>query len=244
MILSKLTRTYRWVVSHELVTLLLLLVIGVGIWGFITIAEEVMEGDSHAIDQRILLSMRVDGDPSDPIGPSWFEEAGRDVTALGSVSALMIFTATLAGYLYVKKQAWVAVFVLLAVLTGTAISTGLKMGFNRPRPELVPHQTRIYTQSFPSGHSAMSSLVYLTLGAVMARAERDRLTKIFMIAVPVVLSVLVGISRVYMGVHWPTDVLAGWLFGMTWAAASWLLFRFLQRRYRLPVEENDQQGLP
>tara|TARA_R110002072_G_scaffold284006_1_gene447791 strand:- start:11936 stop:12664 length:729 start_codon:yes stop_codon:yes gene_type:complete len=229
-------KLYRWILSHEIITLLLLVAIASGAWGFVSIADEVIEGDSRQFDETILLSMRVAGDPSNPIGPSWFEEAGRDVTAMGSVAALSIFTVTMAGYLYLKKQAWVALFVALAIVSGTAVSTLMKSGFDRPRPELVPHETQIYTKSFPSGHSAMSSLVFLTLGAVMARAERDRKTKVFLIAVPVVLSLLVGVSRVYMGVHWPTDVLAGWLFGTTWAAASWLLFRYMQWRYRLRVQ--------
>lgn len=229
-------RLYRWVISHEIMTLFLLAVIAIGGWGFVSIADEVIEGDSHKIDEQILMSMRTVGDPSDPIGPSWFEESGRDITALGSVAALMIFTVVMAGYLYFEKQPWVAAFVLVAILSGTAVSTALKSGFNRPRPELVPHETRIYTKSFPSGHSAMSSLVYLTIGAVMARAERDRKTKLFLVAVPLLLSLLVGVSRVYMGVHWPTDVVAGWLFGVVWAAASWLVFRYLQRRYRLKTQ--------
>lgn len=234
--LSLIARLYRWIISHEIITLLLLLVIAGGVGGFVSIADEVLEGDSRWLDEKILLSMRTAGDPSDPIGPSWFEEGGRDVTALGSVAALAIVTITMAGYLYFKKQSWVALFVVLAIISGTAVSTLMKSGFNRPRPELVPHETQIYTKSFPSGHSAMSSLVYLTLGAVMARSEADRKTKVFLIVVPVVLSVLIGISRVYMGVHWPTDVLAGWLFGTTWAAASWLVFRYVQRRCRLRVQ--------
>lgn len=233
-----LPKFYRWIISHELATVLLLAVIGLGVWGFVSIADEVIEGENHQLDERILLSMRTAGDRSDPIGPSWFEEAGRDVTALGSVAALTIFTLTMAGYLYFKNQRWVAAFVIIAILSGTVVSTVMKSGFNRPRPELVPHETRIYTKSFPSGHSAMSSLVYLTLGAVLSRAEKDRKTKVFLIAVPIALSILVSVSRVYMGVHWPTDVVAGWLFGMTWAAASWLVFRYLQRRYRLAVQPN------
>lgn len=229
----------RWVASHELITIFLLAVIGTGVWGFVSIADEVIEGDSRQLDEAILLSMRSAEDRSDPIGPSWFEEAGRDVTALGSVAALSIFTAAFAGYLYIKKQPWIAVFVVAAIVTGTVVSTAMKSGFDRPRPDLVPHETEIYTKSFPSGHSAMSSLVFLTLGAVMARAERDRSTRVFLIVLPVLLSVLVGISRVYMGVHWPTDVLAGWLFGITWAAASWLVFRFIQHRYALKVQSSD-----
>lgn len=226
----------RWVRSHEPVSVILLLLLAVGVWGFVSIADEVLEGDSHAWDESILLSMRAADDPSDPLGPSWFEEAGRDVTALGSVAALAIFTTAMTGYLALKKQPWVALFVVVSIVAGTGISTALKSGFNRPRPALVPHETQIYTKSFPSGHSAMSSLVYLTLGAVMSRAERDRNTKLFFIAVPITMSLLVGVSRVYMGVHWPTDVAAGWLFGISWSAASWLVFRYVQRRYRLAVQ--------
>lgn len=233
---------YRWIASHELATVVLLAVIGTGVWGFVSIADEVLEGDSRQLDESILLSMRTQGDTSDPLGPSWFEEAGRDVTALGSVAALTLFTFAFGGYLFLKKQPWVAVFVVLAIITGTAVSTALKSGFDRPRPDLVPHETQIYTKSFPSGHSAMSSLVYLTLGAVMARAERDRKTKAFLMIVPFLLAILIGVSRVYMGVHWPTDVLAGWLFGTTWAAASWMVFRYLQRRYALPVDSDDPRS--
>lgn len=213
----------RWIVRNHWATLCLLAVIGLGAWGFASIAEEVIEGDTRRFDTKLLLSMRTAGDPSDPIGPEWFEEAGRDVTAMGSVAALLIFVVSMAGYLACKKQLWVAVFLIIAISTGTAVSTAMKSGFDRPRPDLVPHETEISTKSFPSGHSAMSSLVYLTIGAVMARAERDRKTKIFLITVPILLSLLVGVSRVCMGVHWPTDVLAGWTFGVSWAAASWLV---------------------
>ncbi|QDS95728.1 phosphatidylglycerophosphatase B [Roseimaritima multifibrata] len=238
--MKRIFQIYRWIVAHERITLFLLLVIALGAAGFASLADEVLEGDSHDWDQRILLGMRSPGNPSDPLGPSWFEESARDITALGSVAVLTIFTATMAAYLYVKKQPWIALFVVAAILSGTAVSGAMKSGFNRPRPELVPHQTRIYTKSFPSGHSALSSLVYLTLGAVLARSERDRKTRFILIGVPVLLSLLIGVSRVYLGVHWPTDVLAGWLFGVTWAAGAWLIFRLIQRRYRLPVEQPPQ----
>ena len=101
-------RVYRWVIKNELVTVGLLFVIATGTWGFVSIADEVLEGDSRDIDERILLSMRTAGDPANPIGPSWFEEAARDVTALGSVAALMIFSVAMAGYMYFAKQPWIA----------------------------------------------------------------------------------------------------------------------------------------
>lgn len=232
-------KTYRWIIRHELGTVGLLLVVALGVWGFISIADEVLEGDSRRIDEQILMSMRTAGDPADPIGPSWLEEAARDITALGSVAALTIFTVAMAGYMYFAKQPWIALFVVIAVLGGTAVSSVMKSGFNRPRPELVPHKTRIYTKSFPSGHSSMSSLVYLTLGAVMSRAEKRRKAKAFLLVVVVFLFLIVGASRVYLGVHWPTDVLAGWAFGVSWAASAWLVFRFLERRYHLPIENSE-----
>ncbi|QDT34750.1 phosphatase PAP2 family protein [Thalassoglobus polymorphus] len=237
-----LVRTYQWIVRDELLTFSLVLVILLGGWIFVSIADEVVEGESHELDKRILLSLRDAENRSDPIGPTWFEEMARDITALGSVVALMIFTATTAGHLYFTKQPWIAVFVVIAVLSGTAMSSALKLGFNRPRPDLVPHETRIYTKSFPSGHSAMSSIAYLTLGAVMARAERRRRAKVFLLAVPVFLLLIVGMSRVYLGVHWPTDVLAGWAFGVSWAAASWLIFELLQRRFHLNIQSESSSS--
>lgn len=229
---------WRWIARNDRVTVALLLVMAIGTWGFVSIADEILEGEGHTLDQKILLSMRTAGDPANPIGPSWFEEMARDVTALGSVTALTIFTATMAAYLYFAKQHWIAVFVVMAVLSGALISTVMKSGFDRPRPDLVSHGTRVYTKSFPSGHSAMSSLAYLTLGAVMARAEPSRKTKALLLIVPVFLLIIIGASRVYLGVHWPTDVVAGWAFGLSWAAASWLVFRTLERRYHLPVNSD------
>lgn len=230
-VIQILVASCRWVVRNELGTAALVFVIALGTWGFVSIADEVFEGESRFIDEQILLSMRSPLDSTDPIGPSWVEETARDVTALGSVAALLIFTSAMAGYLYFSKQPWIAVFVMVAVLTGSAVSSVMKLAFDRPRPELVPHETQVYTRSFPSGHSSMSSLVYLTLGAVMARTERNRKTKVFLLSVSVFLLLIVGVSRVYLGVHWPTDVLAGWALGISWAAASWLVLRLLERRH-------------
>ncbi|MEZ6053561.1 MAG: hypothetical protein R3C02_19565 [Planctomycetaceae bacterium] len=124
--------SFRWIVRNELVCVGLLLAITLGTWGFISIAQEVLEGDIHETDQKILMSMRTAGDPTDPLGPSWFEEMARDITALGSVAVLMIFTMTMAAYLYFAKQHWIALFVVSAVLSGALVSTLMKSGFDRP----------------------------------------------------------------------------------------------------------------
>ena len=121
-------------------------------------------------------------------------------------------------------------FVIAAVVGGTLLSTALKMGFERPRPDLVPHGTRIYTASFPSGHAMLSAVTYLTLGALLARVQKRRRVKALLLGLAILITLLVGMSRVYLGVHWPSDVLAGWCVGAAWAALCWFVALQLQRR--------------
>jgi undecaprenyl-diphosphatase len=110
------------------------------------------------------------------------------------------------------------------------LSTVLKMGFERPRPDLVPHATRVYTASFPSGHAMLSAVTYLTLGALLARVQPNRRLKAYLIGLALCITLLVGASRVYLGVHWPSDVLAGWCGGAAWAALCWFIALQLQRQ--------------
>ena len=131
--------------------------------------------------------------------------------------------------LLVRKRR-TALLLLLSCTGGILLSTALKYGFDRPRPDLVSHGSVVYTASFPSGHSMMAAAVYLTLGALLASVEPDYRAKIFLLTVALVLSVLVGVSRVYLGVHWPTDVLAGWSAGAAWAIACWIVALKFQRR--------------
>jgi len=128
-----------------------------------------------------------------------------------------------------------ALLVLVAVAGGMLLSTLLKLGFERPRPDLVPHAVEVYTASFPSGHAMLSAVTWLTLGALLMRVEPRRRVKAFVLAMAVLTTLLVGASRIYLGVHWPTDVLAGWCIGAAWALICWLAALWLQRRGR--VEE-------
>ncbi len=150
---------YHWIVQHEHTTVALVAIVAAGIFGFVKLADEVSEGDSKKFDELILLAMREPDNLADPIGPEWVEEMARDITALGSVIVLSIVTSVTVGYLWLTKQHWVALFVMGAIVSGMLISIGLKTTFDRPRPDLVPHATQIYTKSFPSGHSAMSAMV-------------------------------------------------------------------------------------
>ena len=121
--------------------------------------------------------------------------------------------------------------VLIAVVGGQVLSTTLKYFIDRPRPMIVPHLSQVYTTSFPSGHSMMSAVVYLTLGSLLGSSSAAR-AQVLLLSVAMLLTFLVGVSRVYMGVHWPTDVLAGWTAGLVWAILCWLVARQLQRRGR------------
>jgi undecaprenyl-diphosphatase len=123
-----------------------------------------------------------------------------------------------------------AVLVAAAVGGGLLLSALFKAGFDRPRPDLVSHLSQVYTTSFPSGHSMMSAVAYLTLGALLAQLHKGRAVQAFILAVAILITVLVGLSRVYLGVHWPTDVLAGWAAGAAWACLCWLVAQWFQKR--------------
>ena len=162
-------RSLRWLGSHELAVLLAVAGIAAGVWVFTLISDEVMEGGAQAFDRKILLAMRRPGDLA-PIGPPWFQEAARDITALGSVPVLGLFTAITAGYLALDGKRRMALFLCASVASGFLASTILKDVFHRARPDIVPHAV-VTTASFPSGHSMMSALTYLVLGALLARSQ-------------------------------------------------------------------------
>lgn len=199
---------------------------------FIWLLDEVGEGETRRVDTAIILALRMPGDPADPIGPTWVEEAMRDFTALGSAPVLVVAVLAVAGFLALAKSAGLrtgrlVLFTLAASGGGLVLSSLLKYTIDRPRPDLVPHGTEIYTSSFPSGHSMMSAVVYLTLAALIVRLLARKRLKGYVLLVAVALTLLVGVSRVYLGVHWPSDVLAGWAAGAGWALLGWLVARRL-----------------
>lgn len=200
------------------------------LFGFAELADDVSEGDTHELDAMILLALRDADDLSDPWGPSWLEEAMRDVTALGSTVVLSAIALSVAGMFLLTRRRMIAFLILATVGGGIAVSNLLKMSFERPRPDLVPHLSTVHSLSFPSGHAMMSAVVYLTLGALLARVYPDVRVKAYLLGLATLATVAVGISRVYLGVHWPTDVLAGWAVGAAWATCCWLLMLWLQSR--------------
>jgi undecaprenyl-diphosphatase len=224
-----------WLGGHELGILVLLFVIAAGVFAFATLASDVKEGETSGFDRRILLAMRHPGDLS-PKGSPAVQEAVRDISALGGVALLSLVTFIAVGFLVLDGKSHMAGFAAGSVVGGLVVATLLKDVFQRPRPEIVPHIVYASSSSFPSGHSMMSALTYLTLAALLARSQERKRLKAFFLLLAALMTFMVGVSRVYLGVHWPTDVLAGWMAGAVWALLCWTAARWLQSRKALERE--------
>lgn len=212
-------RLYR---DREFRTLVLILGSMLALFGFARITGKMLEGQTGGMDRLVLLALRSSGDPADPLGPPWIEELMRDFTALGGIGVLGLLILAVVGILLGLGRRWLAGYVGLAVAGGLACSLALKYVIDRPRPDLVPYGSLVMTSSFPSGHSMMAAVVYLTLGALLARCVQADWLRTYILLCSLALTLLVGISRMYLGVHWPTDILAGWLAGAAWAMLCWL----------------------
>ena len=210
--------------------LLSLLTLVVCVWVFVTIANHVTGGRAQPIDERLMGALRVAGDLSQPIGPDWLPGAVRDITALGSAPVLVIFVLAVAGALVTRRQFHAVLLLLAATIGGVLLNNALKGLFGRPRPDTVLHLTDVRSLSFPSGHAMESAIIYLTLAAILARLVQTRTLRLYFLAVAAALTLLVGLSRVYLGVHYPSDVLAGWTAGLAWALLCWTVASYLQRR--------------
>lgn len=217
---------------REIAAVSALLVAALGAMAFLGIADEVAEGETHALDLAILRALRVEGRPEALIGPDWLHVAAVDVTALGSVAVLSL-VILLAFALLASLRRWGEGLLLLGgAVGGVSISQGLKAVFGRERPDMAYRAVEAVNASFPSGHAMLSAVVFLTLGALAARFSDRRRVKVLAISAAVLVSLLVGASRVYLGVHWASDVLAGWCVGAAWAMACWLVAYLVRRRIK------------
>lgn len=236
----------RWLPRRwpELSVLLLLILLAGGVWLFMILADEVAEGETHVLDKAVLTAFRNPADPLLPLGPRWLTEAMRDLTALGSFLVLGFLTLAAAGYLCFQRLFALSALVLAAAGGGIALSAALKSLFERQRPDLIPHDMALYTSSFPSQHSMMAAVVYLTLAALLARIQPSRALRVYLLLLAVVLAVAVGLSRIYLGVHWPSDVLAGWSAGAAWATFCWLIARRLHLHGDVEAQDEDKAAEP
>ena len=222
---------------HELSWLIVGLGASILLFVFLRLASEVIEGETMAFDTKILQALRSPADPSRPLGPPWIENALLDLTAIGGTTVLTLVALAVVGFLLLQSRYRTALVVALTTMSGELVNYALKSAFNRPRPSIVPHLRAAFSTSFPSGHAMESAIVYLTLGAILMRAAESRFTKAYILGVAVLLTILVGISRVYLGVHYPTDVIGGWIIGFVWASICWLVAQRFEDTTRIEAEK-------
>jgi undecaprenyl-diphosphatase len=231
--------SFRWLwgvrQTAEARTLALVALIGFGLWALIHIGGEMREADTEALDRAIMLALRVPGSPHQPIGPPWLPDTLRDVTALGGTTLIALATAVAATALAYRGRWRRALLLVLVVVLANASDNLLKGIYHRARPDFAYPGLYLQSQSFPSGHSTASAALWLTLGAIAASFERRTAAKVFWFMLALAIILAVGLSRVYLGAHWPTDVLAGWILGAFWALIGWACWRSLPERWRGPA---------
>lgn len=199
-------------------------------WILVHLALAVRGGGVLGFDRTLMLTMRVPGHPAVPAGPAWLGATMRDITALGGGPVLTIVVTLVCAFLILKRQWRPAVLVVVAVVSGSLAIATAKWFFARARPDLIDHLVVVTSKSFPSGHAGNSAIVYLTVACLTYPVIRETRLRAFVMTAALLLVGAIGVSRVYLGVHWPSDVLAGWLFGALWALGWWgITARWLPR---------------
>jgi undecaprenyl-diphosphatase len=205
---------------------------------FVEVTDMVMEGELHDTERQWMRSLRLPDDPSRPIGPRWLQHVGLDISALGGAAVLTLMTVLVSGYLLLQRRYNATLLLLVAAIGGVLLNKGLKAYFGRERPDIVPHLSEVSSASYPSGHSMISSIIYLTLGVMLARSVKSRRLRVYFVSVALGLSLLIGLSRIFLGVHYPTDVVAGWAAGTAYAILCALVAYWLQGRGTVEPEEH------
>ena len=236
-------RTLR-IARSEIAAISALFIATLGVMTFVELADDMTEADGRAFDQAVLDAMRP-GAMADPWGPGWLETAALDLTALGGTAVLTLFAIIVLGFLILQRKRLSALLLALGLAGGVALSEGLKAVFGRERPPEELQAVETLNASFPSGPSLLSAVFYLSIGVMLTRAFAQKRFKAYIIGVAGMLTLIVGLTRVYLAAHWASDVLAGWSVGAAWAMALWLIAYAVQRRqssrpqaaHVLPVDE-------
>lgn len=212
-----------------------ILIFAAGLLGFLSVADAVTDNHTRAFDMGILTMLRQPGDVSAPIGPEWLRLAAIDITSLGSVIDLVVIVLVVAGLFVALRKYTEALLLLAAGASGLLMVDIIKIVVGRQRPPLAFHAVQVANASFPSGHAMLSAIVYLSLATLAGHFAGSRRVRIYALGAGMALTVTVGASRVYLGVHWPTDVIGGWALGSAWAMLWWLIAWFVEHRHHRPV---------
>jgi undecaprenyl-diphosphatase len=236
---------WRALVRREREIVILLVGVAACLLLFRQIAEIVEEGRANAFDLRVLHTLRPVGLPHDSLGWIWANIGASDLSAMGSISVLTYIVVLVSGLFLGLKRWREAALLFLASAGGLIMTVGLQDLFNRPRPPLTLEEAAGLNASFPSGHALLSATVYLTLGTLIGHFADRRFVRFYALGAAVVLTVIIGVSRIFLGMHWCTDVLAGWCIGLgwalTWRAIALVWERLSHRRLRRGVEPTDTE---
>ena len=216
-----------WFRNLELAVLVAAGVLAVSGLVLMKVIDEVIEGDTAHVDHAVMHYVAAL-----ELSPT-LREAVRDVTALGGLTVLTLLCGAVLANLAVRRQWAAGAFLLIASAGALVVSMVLKHYFDRERPQIFEHGSYTLTASFPSGHAMLSTTIYLTLAVLLARLEASPWVRAFYIMLAIMIAFLVGVSRVLLGVHWPSDVLAGWCAGVAWAVVAWFCMRALQKRQKI-----------
>lgn len=219
------------VARTEIAAVSALFVIALGVMTFVEVADDMTEADGQAFDHMVLNW--VQPSPGQPAGPWWLHEAAEDLTSLGGISVLTLFAVIVIGMLVLLRKRLSAVLLVVGLAGGVALSEGLKAVFERERPPLDYQAVETINASFPSGHALLSTVFYLTLGVMLTRAFPQRGLKAFVLGSAMVIALLIGLTRIYLGAHWASDVFAGWCAGAAWAMSLWLVAYAIERRQKV-----------
>ena len=206
-------RPHRGLAVSGIVAGLLLLLCGVAV---------VLEaGWLRSVDESVLLAARSADDPSEPVGPVWVGEFARDLTALGGYTLLILISVSVWVFLRLERSRNEASWFAATAGVGYLLNFTLKHVVARPRPDLVTHLSLVDSPSYPSGHAMMTTVIFLAIGLLFREAVSRQAVKTLAIALPLTVAASVGLTRVYLGVHYPSDVFAGFCCGLAWTSGCW-----------------------
>jgi len=213
------------------------LVAAAGTWAFAELAEHVREGATQPFDEAVLRRL-------DAIHAPWLDEVMLEVTALGNGTVVLALALVSATFLWLNRHRYSAALLGGATAGALLLNILLKSYFDRPRPQVVSWGTHVSTSSFPSGHATSAIVVYATIAYLVARLQQRRLSRIVTLTLAGIVILAIAASRLVLGVHYPSDVAAGLVIGLAWAAFCMALLEAAARLVRRDRSGEAQHEAP